>query len=551
MNNVKSLSIILLISLGLVSPSLAVIKSDCNTDCDTSSCSDSCDTTGDCNDSCDENCNSSHGRTSTFFRPRDITGDLTYRNNMHFYNKYHDARCNFFTWDTSFIYSQSRKGRRLGSGFLCANPLKVTEQEGADFAALNLQLSRLDTSATPPVPSYASTFSLCPERKTISWLNQLYFNLDCFWTGLWGSIDFAVVNAKHKLNINETVLNGPSDLGNVANGDGSPASNAALAALPTNVTEAFAGLNTFATDCSHTGIDDLYFRIGYDYSYCSNDHIGIYLVGIAPTGKSFDNTRWFQPLVGSKHGAIGVGLTGDYTLWCCEQDASDLVFQTELKYQYRLRHHEARTFDYNCGPCSRFNLIVERSESTTTPETNNIIAVPGIDHLRACVRIEPRHELQWWANFHYQWCNWGAELSYNLWWRDRENICDSNNFDFGNFGIFSFCCPDATAPLTSQTGECRLVSAQPAGTAANDATNPCVQDSTFTNIVAKDVNLCSGAAQRVLTHKVAGAISYNSVWCDCYPFLVGFGAGYEFASKKDARHALENWHVQGRFDVSF
>lgn len=551
MNNVKNLSIILLLSLGLVSFSQA--KSDCNSGCDTS-CSDSCDDdcNGDCNDDCDDDCNSAHGRTSTFFRPRPVTTDLTYRNNLTFYNRYHDARCNFFTWDSSFIYTKSRKGKRLGAGFLCANPLTVSEFAGADIAALNLQLSAFD-DATPPSTNFESTFSICPERKTFSWLNQFYFNLDCFWTGLWASVDFAVVHARHELNINEDLTNGPSDLPTPIAGN-TAEENAALAALPANVREAFDQLNTFANDCRHTGVDDLLFRVGYDYNYCSNDHIGIYFLGVAPTGKRFDNTRWFQPIVGSKHGAIGVGLTGDYTLWCDEQYNADLVFQTEVMYQFRLRHEEARTFDYNNGPCSRFRLVVERNEAvvggTTVAAANNTIAVPGIDNLRACVRVEPRHQLEWWANLHYQWCNWGGEISYNLHFRDREHVTDCNNFDFNNFGIFSFCCPDEAFPLTTQSD--RLVSDQPAAATANPTgTNPCVQDATFTVITDKDVNFCSGAAQRVLTHKIAGAISYNSVWCDCYPFAVGFGAGYEFVSKKDSRHALENWHIQGKFEVSF
>ena len=55
---------------------------------------------------------------STVIVPRAITTNLTYRNIDSFYNRYHDARCNFFTWDTTYLYTQNRRGKDLAVGFL-------------------------------------------------------------------------------------------------------------------------------------------------------------------------------------------------------------------------------------------------------------------------------------------------------------------------------------------------------------------------------------------------------------------------------------------------
>lgn len=526
MNNMKSLSIILLLSLGVAGYSYA--KSDCGSDCSTkcdSDCSSTCSTDcgTDCSDSCADSCSDScsdncSGGTSTFLRPRQSTTDLTYLNNLSFYNRYHDARCSFFTWDSTLFFQKNRSEKCLGNGFFGHNPLIVAEQAPSHFNSINLGLGNTATGE-----SFSSTVSLCPRREVVGWLNHLWFNLDCFCTGLWFDVSFAVARAKHTLNFREA----NSVVGNI-----STIGTTDTATPPANVAQSFANLNVFSNDCSHTGVDDVMLRIGYDYSYCDNDHMGIYFLGIVPTGKAFDNTRWFQPLVGSKHGAVGAGFEGDYTIWSC--DNSDLVFQTELLYQYRLRHEERRIFDYSNGSLSRF-LLVASEDNVDNP-------VSGYNALESCVRVEPRSQLEWWANFHYQWCNWSAEFSYNLWFRDCEKISCAN-FDFGNTGIF-----DMTRCTTQTSNSCAKIDTLPlAGT----------PDQTFVNIqsgangACSYVNNCSAIAKRVLTNKISGAIGYNNVWCDCYPWYLGFGAGYEFASSKYKRHALENVSIYGKMGISW
>jgi len=494
MNNMKSLSIILLLSLGVA----GYAKGDSKSDCSSNSCATDCGTTcsTDCGTSCSTDCSGDSSGctdgTSTFLRPRQYTTDLTYLNNLSFYNRYHDARCSFFTWDSTIFFQKNRSEECLGAGFLGKNPLVIAEQAPSDFNSINLGLGNSTTGE-----SFRSAFSLCPSREVVGWLNHLWFNLDCFCTGLWFDITFAVARAKHTLNRSEKETTG----GNIAG-------------EATNAVQAFNAKNVFSNDCSHTGVDDVMFRIGYDYNYCDNDHAGIYFLGIAPTGKETDNSRWFQPLVGSKHGAIGFGIEGDYTIWAC--DNSDLVFQTELLYQYRLRHDERRVFDYSNGSLSRFLLVA--------PQNDVDNPVSGYNALINCVRVEPRSQLEWWANFHYQWCNWSAEFSYNLWFRDCEKISCAT-FDFGNNGIYDMTrCTDRTS------NSCATIAALPlTGTA----------DTSFVTLQSggdkkecSHVNLCSAIAKRVLTNKISGAIGYNNVWCDCYPWYLGFGAGYEFASKK-------------------
>lgn len=519
MNNIKKLSIILLLSMGVSEVGFASGSGCNNNGCNTSNnncntCFDNnsngcgnnnCGSSNNCNNSnncgtTNNNCNRSCG--STVFVPRDITGNLTWRNDLTFYNRYHDARCNFFTWDNTFLYEQTRRSKCLGAAFLGGvNPTTIGET-GANIESLNFGLGSTNGN-------FESTICLRPRREVFAWLPQFIFNLDCLCTGFWADVSFAVAHARHKLHFDET-----------------PSTAAAnITGQPTTVLGAFAALDAFSTNCRHTGVDNVLVRIGYDYTYCNNDHFGAYFLGLIPTGKNFNNAQFFAPVIGSKHGGVGVGVEGDYTFWNC--DDQDLVFMTELKYTYRFKHRENRVFDLNNGPLSRFLLAA--------PSTNPCLPTNIVSNLTSCVEVKPRSQVDFWLGLHYQWCNWGLEFDYNLYWRQRERVC-GGAFNFDSLGLYNLNCgcgtSNSTATIATEFG---------AGTA----------DATFTQLTAANVNLQSGEACKALTNAVSGALSYNNVWCDCYPWEVGIGGKYEFASKKDRRSLPESWGVFGKATISF
>ena len=340
--------------------------------------------------------------------------------------------------------------------------------------------------------------------------------MDCLCTGFWADVSFAVAHARHKFHLRELSTPAVNGATTTATGD--------IPGEPTTFVGALNSLNALSRDCRHTGVDNVIVRLGYDWTYCNNDHVGLYFLGLIPTGKRFNNARWFEPVIGSKHGGVGVGIEGDYTLWNC--DDQDLVFMTELKYTFRFKHTENRVFDLNNGPLSRFLLAVPSDSCSPV----NIVS-----NLTSCVEVKPRSTVDFWLGLHYQWCNWGIEFDYNLYWRQRERIC-GGNFNFGNLGLFnlSCACGESNSNATIATGFGQ-------GTA----------DATFTELSAANVNLQSGAACKALTNTVSGALSYNNVWCDCYPWYVGIGGKFEFASKKDKRSIPESWGVFGKATISF
>lgn len=513
MNNLKKLSIILLLSLGASGAFAGGSGNGCNTGCNTTNngCNTGCNTSnndcGNCSGGmCSTDCNSScdNQGVSTVFVPRSITTDLTLRNDLTFYNRYHDARCNFFIFDNTFIYQQSRRGRCLGVGLLGSNPITVAQQ-GGDFNSLNIGLGSDQTGG------FSSTFEVRPQRRVFAWLPQFIFNLDCLCTGFWADLSFAVARVHNKIRFCENVTT-PGDITGITQ---------------TNVTEAFQALNVFSCEKHHTGVDNVLIRVGYDYTYCGNDHAGIYFLGLAPTGRHNNTAQWFAPTVGNKHGGVGVGFEGDWTIYSDDCNNSDLVLMTELKYTFVFKHHENRIFDLNNGPLSRFLLAA--------PADTPCLPVNITTNLTTCAKVEPRSTIDWWLGLHYNWCNFGVEFDYGLWWRQREKVCASD-FNFDSLGIFNQTCgcgtSDSTATIATEFGT---------GTA----------DPSFVELTAADVNIRSGAAQTAFSNTVSGAVSYSNVWCDQYPWYVGIGGKYEFASRKHRRSTLENWGVFGKATISF
>ena len=158
---------------------------------------------------------------------------------------------------------------------------------------------------------------------------------------------------------------------------------------------------------------------------------------------------------------------------------------TELLYLFRLKHKENRTFDFcTNGPLSRFLLGATCDNPGTTFALNNL--------LTTCVRVEPRSQIEWWLAGRYQWCNWGFELSYNLFWRDKERICAASFPDFDNTAIFDMTCGTLTSNSTATV--CQTQAER-------------VHDAVCTPIDPKNINLASpGAARRTLSNTIAGSV---------------------------------------------
>ena len=496
----------------------------CSDDCNlnigcSSSCPDSCscDFYGSNDRLCGTNCASSR----TYFLPRSLTTysalDLALGN----YYFYHHTPCPedraFFQLQASYFHMRSTRENELAAYF---NPnarrcISIEENGSGDVGSLWLGLE------TGVGTSFSSTICLSPRRTVNGGFFNFYFDFNSWLCGSWLSIAFAAFRADHCIGLRECEIENPGIVNNI-----------------TNATQALNNCNWTAgkispRKLSRTGVDDVQFKLGWNYYFCNFDHLGIYFVATAPTGCRTRNEFLFEPFVGSRHGSVGIGFNGDYTLWDCDYQALHLM--ADLKYRFVLKHCERRLFDLcNNGVWSRYLLVV-------TPE-NPSMPMPGVNFFAQNVDVKPRSTIDFWTALHYNYCEFNFEVGYDLFWRQHEEICLKCTSDLG-VGIYDINGDCQGNPVSASNA---LICQTVAGATTNTAAIA-PSDATFVNVCTSNFNLTSGSAPSALTHTIYGALSYDSeIWC--IPAMIGFVGAFEFAR---CNTSFQQWWVAVKTGISF
>lgn len=457
---------------------------------------------------------------SHVFVPRGASTDLAWVDSLTFYNRMRRCPTKSYIYSSMTIYQQSRKNSKFASSFLLGdgnNTLSV-QQAAPGYPVVNsLELGLANQAPAAP---FASTLSINPTRKQFTYLGNMYFNFENWWCGLWADVTFGVTNAHHKLDCCE-VGNTSSMCSGITNIASALGDKSAL-----NYSKFYCG------NCSdgkrRTGFEDIMVRFGYNYLWCNDNHLGVYLVGTVPAGRSPTAEYIFEPLVGSKHGSIGVGFLGDYQIDCLGCDDTSFTLMTDFYYRFVFKHRECRTFDLiPNGAFSRYQLIVD-SNALGSP-------FPAANVTTSSVNVNPRSTIQWWVALNYEYCNWDFEVGYNLFWRQKEKLKQN------------------CIQLPNTIGVYNLNGCGISQVAASDATmfDPGTADIAFVPLTPSNINVPSGLAERLLTNKVYGAVSWDGCICDCFEWFAGFGGAYEFVSNHDKCAAPANWAVFAKWAVGF
>jgi hypothetical protein len=204
----------------------------------------------------------------------------------------------------------------------------------------------------------------------------------------------------------------------------------------------------------------------------------------------------------------------------------------DFKYRYIFKARERRSIDL-CSNLdwSRYLLLANISDPITP--------IPAINILTTDVHVTPRSEVNFWTALHYERCDWGFELGYNLWWRQREKVSLDGVPAIADLGIFDL----AGAAVLNPTSASTATISQSVG-----GTNPVVSDPTFVTLTIADLNLESAQHPRAVSHKVYAGGDYRCCWCQ-NEILVGVVGSYEFAGTK--RNALQQWAIFGKLGISF
>lgn len=451
---------------------------------------------------------------SHVYVPRSASTDLVWIDALNLYNRFKNPKKYYY--NSATIYQQSKKSKELGAAFLLGTSNELHAVEGGGAGIVN----SLELGLANPTTPFDGTLSIRPERKQFTYIGNLYFDFGDYWCGLWGDFTWGITNAHHRLNCCQTGNEGTICPGVATISDALSQDSLQFAKF-------------YCDNCRdgkrRTGFEDVQLRLGLDYTWCGDNHFSPYLIGTIPAGRRATAEYVFEPLVGSKHGSFGAGFIADYNIdWCgCSDDAS-LVLLTDFNYRFVFKHDECRTFDLiPNGPFSRYILVVDQANPGLPFQAANITT--------SRVSVAPRSTIQWWLGLNYEYCCWDFEIGYNLFWRQKER--------------FKGDC----VPLPTTVGIYNLNGCGVSSLTASNATmtDSGTADAVFVGIPSSAINIDSGLAGRVLSNKVYGALSWTGCACDCFEWMAGFGASYEFVSKHDRCNALQNWAVFGKWAVGF
>ena len=437
----------------------------------------------------------------TTFRPgfilRPFTTDLTLDNAVFFHDLYHGPRpenSSMVDWQAVYFHRSSRS-KTTGAGLLLGkNSLNINQAGTGDINSLWLGLAN-------PAGDYASVYNYNPTYKVDGAYLGLRLDLDEHFCNTWFTANAAFLRLKNKLQECETITN-PGTICGIT--DAGEAFNNTL------------GLGAAANN-GQMFIDEVQFKLGHDYFINDDSHVGMYLMGTAPTRRSqtditHNGDLSYAHLI-SGRGSIGLGMTGDWMLW--ESHDKALNWMSDLRYRYIFRGQEKRRFDLNNGPLS--SVVLQGVNSATPMNSFSLV-----EALTLPVTVQPRSSVDLWTALHYQHCDYGIELGYDFFYIEREKVTLKANVP-ANIGVL-----DITGLATSATANAAISGLASAYTA----------DTAFTAITNDNLNFASATVNRAMSHKFYLALSSRHESC-CGDIDLAVGGEYEYASK--SQPMLSQW----------
>lgn len=460
--------------------------------------------------------------SSSFMMPRSVTHNATYELALDTYHIYRDPTTEYssYAYYVTPFYMQSNNSSSVARYFLPNNTSNLNIQEDGTGNIGSLWLNLI----APPGLFYSSTISLSPISKIIGSYFYGRFALgdlcpDAYWwiRNSWLSISFAAMQVRHNLNIEE-ILTGEQVYGTI------PGITTGIQAFND---PAWLYGKLSPSSLKRSGVDDIQLKLGSNYYSADNKiRLGLYLVGTIPTGNMPQAQFLFEPLVGTKHGAVGFGVMGDYTAPIGESCRWSVLY--DFKYRYLFSGREIRSFDLlENGDWSRYMLLVNAAATS--------VSFPAINSCTLPAKITPKSQIEYWLAIHYAYCAWNIELGYNLWWRSRDSITLLGAFP-ADTGIYDLAGVVIDNPISASMANISQSAIGP---------NQAPSDAVFTP--STTLNTESGAQLSAITNSVYLAFSYNGITDDERPWLVGIGGGYEFAG----RHSLANGSLWAKLGILF
>lgn len=385
--------------------------------------------------------------------------------------------------------------------------MNVQENGSGDIDSLWFQV------ISAPGTFYSSTLSFNPIQKTygamlyIAWMLPADFAL---------TLNTAIIKRKNNMHICETnIIAG--DLGQVPG----------FATLSQAFTSTQMNYGKICGTQSKGGADDIQIKLLKNFRACDESWFAdVYaLVGI-PTGHGSKAVYLFEPIVGSNHAELGLGLNAEASFDVCICDQFSVY--GELKWRYAFKARETRSFDMTPnGQWSRYMLF-----TTPTADADPFFA---INDLTFKADVTPRSSFDLLLAAHVDRGQCSFELGYNFWYRQAEKVCPC--IDLPDVGIADLVgIAEMADPITTSSKATISEGVYP-----NAFQMP--RDASYTLVTPANINVCSGAQAASCANALFASVGYH--YCQ---FDVSINASYEGAANNNTASVFSVWaNVDVRF----
>lgn len=396
---------------------------------------------------------------------------------------------------------------------------------GCDSSRENFDLGYILHSHDFSTTGNTDVVSLDPEQSTWGLRFDYYQNMDKILKGLYLKANMTFADVKSKMNLCVSGDN-KDDLikffgGSYANTD--------VNNLQSKLCKGLIGSDCNCGDSrSESGIADIDIILGYKFLYKEKYHFGINLAITIPTGNDPDGTYIFEPIYGNHgHFGFGGGLDAHANLWTKADQNIKLNFM--LNYRYLFEASECRPLKLKCV-CSPYVLLGKIG--ATGP------LVPAVNVLSNSVDVTPGSQLDGILALAYNNGGFTADLGYNLYYREEEDVklkCNSCN-------SCNSCCSssDATAQYAIAARDFDTANAF-----AEANIDKCI--GTGKVISSCDIDTDAASTPSQCTNGIYGGLGYHFKKWE-YPLLMGIGGKYDWASSNSE---LDSWTIWAKLAVSF
>lgn len=263
------------------------------------------------------------------------------------------------------------------------------------------------------------------------------------------------------------------------------------------------------------GIADLEFLFGYNFLYDTSYHLGANFSFLVPTGTQKKNEYLFEPVVGTQHYSLGIGLNGYGNLLKSRHHRLCLYF--DAVYHFVFKAFETRTLGIKNIPFGHYYLAAKVEESGL----NDRAFIPATHLLTKQVKVHSFGFFEGITGFSYGYRSCSFEVGYSLYAKQKEKVTLKDEWVDNQYVIPNL----------------------------NVTTNQAITfPEIFLPLNADILDFQAASSEEQLTHSIYGALSYTSFNAD-YPLTLIIGALYEHAP--DQQSALSGYELFFKAGISF